>query len=403
MIENKPRKLRIMWASNAIHVPTGYGMASLDMFNNFRQAGWTPENFSFVDTAGINSGKPKDEFGFTHFPLINHVMGSDAQRIHSERWNADVVVGLYDVWPQNPQDLQQIKRWIVWLPVDYDPVPMPILAGARSAYQIVAMSKFGQTQLKEAGFASTFIPHGVNTNIFKPMDQKAIREKLHIDPKTYIFGMVSENKAAVNPRKSYQQVLEAFKKVLEKRPNTYLYIHTDPDFPGGFPLKQFISYLGIGERVGFPDTYHQKYETTKEEIAQIYNTIDCLVNPSATEGFGIPIVEAMSCGKPVIVQDWTAMSELIEDGITGYKVPPHFKIWYPIGSYVCYPKTEDVFNSMMKVMDYRGDKWEKPCRDFVLKNYDQDKLFEERWLKIFEDMEQEIYGSPTLTNPQKKV
>ena len=49
-----------------------------------------------------------------------------------------------------------------------------------------------------------------------------------------------------------------------------------------------------------------------EQMVLIYRATDVLLNPSLGEGFGIPIMEAQSCGTPVIANDWTSMTELVE-------------------------------------------------------------------------------------------
>jgi glycosyltransferase involved in cell wall biosynthesis len=254
------------------------------------------------------------------------------------------------------------------------------------------MSKFGQEELQQNGFSSTLIPHGVNTKIFHPMDKKQRKIDLKMDPNMFVFGMVSENKAAVNPRKSFQQVMDAFKLFLEKKPNSLLYIHTDPDFPGGFPLKQYADFLGIAQHIAFPERYSLKYNTPKEAMNMVYNTFDCLLSPSSSEGFGLPVIEAQSCGVPVIVNSWTSMPEMIIDKITGYKVKQGFKIYYPIGSYFCFPDTQDLYEKMLYIAGMDTVKMGKSARSWIEKNYDQDTLFNERWIPFFERIEKEIYG-----------
>lgn len=390
----QPRKLKIMWTSNAVWSPSGYSNVSKDMYRNFRENGWSPDNFAFIDMYGLHGGKIRDEHGYLHYPLMDHQMGSDAMVHHSRDFKADIVISLLDIWPQNPSDLSQIPRFIPWAPIDYDPVPKPILNNLRFANRIVSMSKFGEKQLQDNGFSSTFIPHGVDTKIFTTLDKRQRKIDLGLDPNTFIFGMISANKEAFNPRKSFQQVMDAFKIFLEKQPNSLLYIHTDPDFPGGFPLKQYAEFLGISSRLAFPERYKQKYNTSKEDMNLIYNSFDCLLSPSSTEGFCIPVIEAQACGVPAIVNDWTSMPELIKDGITGYKVKNGYKVYYPIGSYVCFPDTQDLFEKMIQITTMDAKKTSEESRKWIVDNFDQDMLFQTKWLPFLDRIEKEIYPTP---------
>ncbi len=52
-------------------------------------------------------------------------------------------------------------------------------------------------------------------------------------------------------------------------------------------------------------------------MVDAYNAMDVLTNVALGQGFGIPILEAQACGTPVIVGDWTSMSELC---FAGWKV-----------------------------------------------------------------------------------
>jgi glycosyltransferase involved in cell wall biosynthesis len=49
-----------------------------------------------------------------------------------------------------------------------------------------------------------------------------------------------------------------------------------------------------------------------DELAALYRGARCLVYPSLYEGFGIPIVEAMACGAPVVTSRGTAMEEVAD-------------------------------------------------------------------------------------------
>ncbi|SAL09422.1 glycosyl transferase, group 1 [Caballeronia arvi] len=75
----------------------------------------------------------------------------------------------------------------------------------------------------------------------------------------------------------------------------------------GSPSKEVSSYtasLGIEDRVRFMG------RVSEDELASLYRGALALVFPSLYEGFGLPIVESMACGTPVITSNCTAMPEV---------------------------------------------------------------------------------------------
>jgi glycosyltransferase involved in cell wall biosynthesis len=58
-----------------------------------------------------------------------------------------------------------------------------------------------------------------------------------------------------------------------------------------------------------------------EKLERIYDDCSIYVQPSVTEGFGLPVLEAMAHSKPVIVTAGAGVSELIDDGKNGFVVP----------------------------------------------------------------------------------
>ena len=53
---------------------------------------------------------------------------------------------------------------------------------------------------------------------------------------------------------------------------------------------------------------------TQDELAELYRGAACLVQPSHYEGFGLPVLEAMACGTPVVALDEPALREVAGDG-----------------------------------------------------------------------------------------
>jgi glycosyltransferase involved in cell wall biosynthesis len=59
-----------------------------------------------------------------------------------------------------------------------------------------------------------------------------------------------------------------------------------------------------------------------DELAERYQAADILINPSLSESFGMTVIEAMACGKPVIVTRVGGMQETVQHGKNGLLVRP---------------------------------------------------------------------------------
>lgn len=391
-----PKILRILWNSNAAWSHSGYGQQSAELLPHIRDAGYPIACSNFY---GLSGGIINVD-GIMQYPIINHTYGSDAMVLHGRHFNADIVMSLQDVWILNPQDLQQVTRWIPWLPIDFDPIPNAILEKLKFAYRIIAMSKFGQKQLQGKGLHATYIPHSVDTEVFKPMNKFQRKKDAGLPPDSYVVGMVSANKDNP-PRKSYQQVLDAFKRFLEVEPKALLYLHTNPNFPGGFPISEYAKTLGIGDKVLFPDPYQLDFIFGKKEVALIMNTFDVLLNPSTSEGFGVSIIEAGACGVPVIVNRFTAMPEHVIEGVTGEICEVESKTFTGIGSYMAPPSTDSLYEKMVKIHKADRVAMGKAAREHIVKNYDTKMIFATKWIPFLERVQNEVY--PPVDKPALKA
>lgn len=70
------------------------------------------------------------------------------------------------------------------------------------------------------------------------------------------------------------------------------------------PLKAIIKTHNATERVIFAG------RTSDQELASLYKTAEFLLFPSLYEGFGLPVIEAMACGTPVITSNTTSLAEI---------------------------------------------------------------------------------------------
>lgn len=384
------KKLKIFWNTNAEWSTSGYGQQIAEILPRIQSEGFSQAICPFFGLEGgiLNLN------GIPHFPRMNHVYGSDAMVHHAKRWGADVTISLQDIWVLSPEDLQNIPRWIPVVPIDHEPVPKVVLDRLRFAYRIVTYSQFGQKELERNGIHSTYIPHTVDTSIFKQMDKKEQKKAVGLPDDVFLCGMVAANKDNP-PRKSFQEVMDAFKMFLKKVPDAYLYLHTNPDFPGGFPLKDYANFIGITDRVLYPDVYQMTFETDKVQMAKIYNTFDMLLAPSISEGFGVPIIEAQACGVPVVTNNFTAMPELVINHVTGEVCDlvkgPNGHRYSSIQSYVGIPDTTSIYNCMMRIKDSDRTRMGDAARKWIVENYDSEKVFKKKWIPFLEKLEKEIY------------
>ena len=73
---------------------------------------------------------------------------------------------------------------------------------------------------------------------------------------------------------------------------------------------------GLGERIVFADF------VTDDILPALYNAADLFVFPSFYEGFGLPVVEAMACGRPVVCSSASALPEVVDGAALLFGVAP---------------------------------------------------------------------------------
>lgn len=111
---------------------------------------------------------------------------------------------------------------------------------------------------------------------------------------------------AIIPKKNLIGVLEAFARV-KAQGLPHRLVHVGPRGWGYEAVQRRMRELGLEPHVEF------KGVVSTEELIRIYSAADVLLFPSFHEGFGLPILEAMACGCPVITSNCSAMPEVAGD------------------------------------------------------------------------------------------
>ena len=388
-MEKNKKKLRVIFNSNTMYCPSGYGTQMGELLPLIRDEGYP---IACIDFYGLE-GAIVDIDGITHYGKIADTWGGDALLMHGNDFKADVVITLQDIWVLDPAYMKQPKRLIVWVPIDHEPMPPAILERCRLCYRVISPSPFAHRELLRNGIQSTYIPWTVDTEIFKPMDNKTeLKKALGIPEDYFLFGMVAANKDNP-PRKCFQEAMDAFKLFHDKHPKSAIYFHTLIDQQGGFPIRFYAGVLGITDFIFHPPPYPMLFKVKRPEMAKIYNTFDCYLSPSLNEGMGVPIVEAQSCSIPAIVNDFTAMRDLVTDGVNGYKCKVAYKRFTPLASYVGVPDHKSIYECMEKIYAADRVKMGIAARKFVVDGFDTKTVFKNNWLPFLRLLSLEIHGT----------
>ena len=100
------------------------------------------------------------------------------------------------------------------------------------------------------------------------------------------------------------------------------------------------------------------------QMGALYRSADCFVLPTRGEGWGMPILEAMACGLPVICTDWGAQTEFINSDIcypiqVKRLIPAKAKCPYYAGFEWADPDSEHLRQLMRYVYEHRAEAREK--------------------------------------------
>ena len=116
---------------------------------------------------------------------------------------------------------------------------------------------------------------------------------------------------SLNPRKNIQGVIDGFRQFNEENKSKYNLVFIGPG------NKNIFGSVDIDEN---ENIYHLGF-LSKDELKSVYRNALVFLFPSFYEGFGLPPLEAMACGTPVIASNVTALPEVL--GNSAELVTPH--------------------------------------------------------------------------------
>jgi phosphatidylinositol alpha-1,6-mannosyltransferase len=239
---------------------------------------------------------------------VHDRVGFDLLRVHSLRY-----IGPSALWAR--------RRWALDVPIvshhhHLDPSPLNRLIEKRvveASDHVVVGSEFARRQLAAELGARTdhvsVVYYGVDP-AFAPRPRRSdLVERYGLRDRQVVlfFG-------GLKPRKNLFLLLDAWKSVAASRPEARLLI------AGGGPLltelKRHAERLGLGAGAVFTGY------VPEAEKADHFNLADIFFFPSAMEGFGFSVAEAMASGVPVVASDRGSIPELVVEGEGGFVCDP---------------------------------------------------------------------------------
>ncbi|OFV67077.1 MAG: group 1 glycosyl transferase [Candidatus Syntrophoarchaeum butanivorans] len=164
----------------------------------------------------------------------------------------------------------------------------------KKADRIIAISEFTKRELiRLVGIEEekiSVVYQGVDHDKYKPMDKTICKKRFGLNPEKKHILVVSSNLE----HKRMDIARKVFNTVREVRENIEM-------------IK-----AGYGELLEGDDIVSMGW-ITEDEMPALFNAADVYLHTSEYEGFGLPILEAMACGTPVVVSDQASIPEVVGD------------------------------------------------------------------------------------------
>lgn len=363
---------RILWHGIGPWWPTGYGLQTGLFAPRIRdlgyrvvisQMGQRPEDIDTATYEGIPViGPGKVEYGLPRGE-IREALGGDP----------DLIIVLKDAWVLNPAQFRG-RNTAVWTALDTTDRMGYLDRGffRASGATPIACAIHGHKLMREAGLDPLYIPSGIELEQWRPGDQAAARALLGLPAGAFVAGLNAMNLGGAPSRKAFWEQFSAFARFRARQPGALLLAHTNPEHPEGLNLRHMVAALGLEDAVLFGSHTRMKHD----QMLAWYQALDVLLMATMGEGVGLPAMEALACGVPVIGTDAAGLPERIPAG-AGWLVrgqnwwnPHHRACWVT-------PSIEGIMAALVKAQ--RGRLAPRALGPQAMAAYDADFIAREYW------------------------
>jgi len=234
-----------------------------------------------------------------------------------------------------------------------------------------------------------YLPHAVDTEVFCKFDPEHVKkfksDTLGASDAKLTFFWNNRNAR----RKMSGSLVWWFKEYLDKvgHDKARLVMHTDPKDAHGQDLVAIMERLGLTNG----EIMLSKEKIPAAHLAMVYNMVDCTINISDAEGFGLATFESLACETPIIVNMTGGLQEQVTDGENWFGIGLQPASKAIIGSqevpYIYEDRVngEDFVNALVEFTNMTQEAREAmgaAGRQHVLDNYSMEQ-FTQRWDRLF--------------------
>lgn len=178
----------------------------------------------------------------------------------------------------------------------------------RSSHKIIAVSEFTRREILEvcsvAGERVVVVPNGLDHAKFRPPagngDAEKIRAKYNLPPAFYLFvGPCSR-------KKNLRVIVDAYR-LFSTRSRIKLPVAVAGDMRRSSLYSDLLNEV---REPGLADRFLILGHVPDEDLPALYAAARAFIYPSLYEGFGLPVLEAMACGTPVVAATGSSLSEV---------------------------------------------------------------------------------------------
>ncbi|GAF84447.1 unnamed protein product, partial [marine sediment metagenome] len=297
--------MKIAVITDADRHGSGYCNLAMPLCEGLAQKGYD------VKMAGLSYKREEHWFNFSIIPAANLDEIVAIVRNLENFWKFDVLVVALDIHWQE-KILRQFPnmqfKYVGIMPIEADPLCVSWAMVLMQMNKVFIISQFGADEAQKQGIDAEHILIGIDPEKWKfrtPEDRTAGRGIFGYTDEHFVVLTVADNQE----RKNLAKGMEIFAEFAESREDArYILVTREHQFVG-WKLQDYAQELGMISKFMVLER-----GMTQEALWEVYAMSDVFLLPSKAEGLGLPILESMAVGIPVIGTDCTAIHELLTEG-----------------------------------------------------------------------------------------